>query len=206
MQFATPQSAREAMTAALLSDAPEVRVQALLKQGVLQGYDGSAPTMLCGLDRVPRTMLCRWWGFFQRTHLPPRSVRVRFALEENFLRNIVSMQELYRLGPARTTEELERRLLRGLPFAYGDAVRSFAALDPAFAEEPALFDALCQRGGIWSREQLAVTGAELLNEGIPRRKIDGVLDALLRTVSRSPELNTWPVLTALARQMARFLH
>lgn len=49
--------------------------------------------------------------------------------------------------------------------------------------------------------RLAVTEEELLAEGIPLRRLAGVMARLRRMVRQAPQLNNYPTLTALARQI-----
>lgn len=50
-------------------------------------------------------------------------------------------------------------------------------------------------------EQLRITDAELLAEGIPLKKLEDVRRCLLQAVNDSPELNVWPTLVEMARSL-----
>ena len=205
MQFATPQAARAALNNSLTDEAPSAVIRQLLAEHALQPFGISEPFTTAPLDLVPQGLLCRWWAFLHLAGMGPIQAAGSFDLGGSFLTDLIRMQGLYKNGPSQDQQQLKQRIAGGLPFDYGDAARTFTVVDQRFAAEEELFYSLLRSREAYTKQQLAITGPELLVEGVPRRRLAQVENALLKTVIRQPELNSYPTLAALAKELVHIL-
>ncbi len=169
------------------------------------GFSGEAlrtdPNALAPLDAVPDNLLCRWWALFKLTKSDAYRAGRVFDFGRSFVKDFARMDALYAAGCPADTHALKRLLMEPVPFSFADAAETFAAVSPAFASLPALYRALEKSGEPYRKEQLAVTPAELLVEGIPGRKIGAVQQCLLKAVVDTPALNVYPTLAQMAKQL-----
>lgn len=160
---------------------------------------------LLPLDAVPAVPLLRWWALLRLTGSDPRRVAKIFDFGRGFQRDYARLAGLFAMGMPADRHTLKLRLMEGVPFAMEDAALAFAALEPAFAGLPELYRQLTESGEPYRKEDLRITPAELLTEGVPARKIGAVQKCLLKAVVDSPELNVWPTLAQMAKALAKLM-
>lgn len=157
---------------------------------------------LAPLDAVPESILCRWWTLAQLTGADARKMAKIFDFGKSFVRDFSRLDVWHTDGMPADGHTLKLRLMESLPFPELDLVETMAALDARFAELPSLYARLQRSGEPYHKEQLRITPAELLVEGVPGRKISEVQRCLLKAVVDTPALNVYPTLAQLAREMA----
>ena len=173
------------------------------------GLSGEAlrenPSALAPLDAVPDNLLCRWWALLRLSRSDAYRAGKVFDFGRSFVRDFARMDALYAAGCPADRHALKRTLMEPVPFSFADAADTLAAVDAAFAPLPALYRELQASGEPYRKEQLAVTPAELLVEGIPNRQIGAVQQCLLKAVIDTPALNVYPTLAQLAKSLRPML-
>lgn len=160
---------------------------------------------LLALDAVPAVPLLRWWALLRLTCSNPYRAAKIFDFGKGFQRDYARLSALFAEGMPADRHALKLWLMRGLPLGAADVAAAFAAVEPGFAGLPALYRQLEESGEPYRKEQLRITAAELLTEGVPARKIGAVQKCLLKAVIDSPELNVWPTLAQMARALAKLM-
>jgi tRNA nucleotidyltransferase (CCA-adding enzyme) len=161
----------------------------------------AAPNALGPLDAVPGSMLCRWWALLHLTGSDAHKCAQVFDFGRSFVRDFARMDTLYDAGCPADRHALKLALMDPPPFSFADAADTFAAINPAFAPLPALYESLCKSGEPYRIAQLAITAPELMVEGVPGRRIGRVQQCLLKAVIDTPEMNVYPMLAQMARSL-----
>ena len=126
-------------------------------------------------------------------------------LGQTFCQDYARLDELFRAGPPADRLALKRCLAEGAPLPAEEMAALFSLLAPGWEPIVALYRELLDSREPFSPDQLAVTQAELMAEGVSARKAGKVLSMLLKVVVEQPELNVAPVLLQLGRSLARFI-
>ena len=127
----------------------------------------------------------------------------KFKMPPALVKGLSVYDSLRRTSPPKTKRDL-KLLLAPLPrFDFAAAANTFAVFDKRWQGTSALYEQLEASGEPYRMKQLAVTAPELLQAGIPKRKISGVMPKLLTAVCKAPEINTYPALCALAKTLTR---
>jgi hypothetical protein len=199
------------MAGVLASDAPEA-LAPLLAEGKLAAYGFAAPAAaeaehapreldaLAPLSQIPPVPLLRWWGLLHLADAFLPRVQRAFGWDALFARRLEQLDAWYSGGMPADRDALKDRLQAQLPVAAEDAFAAFAAIAPEFAALPEAYAALLASGEPFRLQDVRISDAELMLEGVPRHKLKAVRQALLEAVLHAPELNVWPTLAALARK------
>jgi hypothetical protein len=200
------------MAGVLASDTPQA-LAPLLAEGKLAAYGFAAPAgsenaprdlaALEPLSKVPPVPLLRWWALMHRTDAFWPRVRRAFGWDALFEKRLAQLDAWYNGGMPPDRDALKDRLQAQLPVPAEDAFAAFAALAPEFATLPEAYAALLASGEPFRPQDVRISDAELMLEGVPRHKLNAVRQALLEAVLHAPELNVWPTLAALARKTKR---
>lgn len=158
---------------------------------------------LTALDAVPADLLCRWWALLHLTGADPKQAAEIFDFGRNFMRDYARLDALYAAGCPQDIHSLKLLLMEGAPCTAGQACETFAALDEAWADVPALFAALEASGEPYMKAHLRITPAEMLVLGVPNRKIGNIQKALLKAVIDTPALNVYPTLAQMAKGLKK---
>lgn len=157
--------------------------------------------VLLPLNAVPAVPLLRWWALLRLTGAFVPRVKAAFGWDELLVRRLEQLDVWYCAGMPQTCGELKRRLQQALPVDAAAAFAAFAALAPDYAALPAAYADLLASGEPFRESDLRITDAELMTEGVPRRRLARVRRCLLEAVLDAPELNVWPVLAQMARSL-----
>jgi hypothetical protein len=195
------------MAGVLVSETPQA-LAPLLADGQLAAYGFAAsaesentPQALAPLAQIPPVPLLRWWALLHLTDAFLPRVRRAFGWDALFEKRLAQLDAWYNGGMPPTRDALKDRLQAQLPVAAEDAFAAFAAIAPDFAALPEEYAALLASGEPFRPQDVRISDAELMLEGVPRHKLNAVRQALLEAVLHAPELNVWPSLAALAREM-----
>jgi hypothetical protein len=201
------------MAGVLASDTPQA-LRPLLAEGKLAAYGFAAPAAagsenapqeLAPLSQIPPVPLLRWWALLHLTDAFLPRVRRAFGWDALFEKRLAQLDAWYSGGMPADRDALKDRLQAQLPVAAEDAFAAFAALAPEFAALPGAYAALLASGEPFRPQDVRISDAELMLEGVPRRKLEAVRQALLEAVLHAPEMNVWPTLAALARAARRIV-
>jgi hypothetical protein len=199
------------MAGVLASDTPQA-LRPLLAEGRLAAYGFAAPAAaeaentpqepdaLAPLSQIPAVPLLRWWALLHLTGAFLPRVRRAFGWDTLFEKRLAQLDAWYSGGMPADRDALKDRLQAQLPVAAEDAFAAFAAIAPEFAALPEAYAALLASGEPFRLQDVRISDAELMLEGVPRHKLKAVRQALLEAVLHAPELNVWPTLAALARK------
>jgi hypothetical protein len=199
------------MAGVLASDTPQA-LAPLLAEGKLAAYGFAAlaepgnapdPAPLAPLANVPPVPLLRWWALLHLTDAFLPRVRRAFGWDALFEMRLAQLDAWYNGGMPPDRDALKDRLQAQLPVEAADAFAAFAAVAPQFAALPQAYAALLDSGEPFRPQNVRISDAELMLEGVPRHKLNAVRQALLEAVLHAPELNVWPTLAALAREIKR---
>lgn len=196
---------RDELNCALTGARPSA-LEPLLAAGALEPFGLCPPQRPLGpLDTTPPGLLCRWWAFLQLAGVPRAAAAAHMQFGQSFLADLARLDGLFEAGPPRDRLALKLQLADGLPLGYAVLAAAFTAVDPAFAPAAGLYAELVKSGEPCRPDQLAITEAGLLAEGVRAKRLRETHRQLLRAVLRQPGLNTYPTLAGLARQLQRFL-
>ncbi len=163
------------------------------------------PEQLAVLDRIPNTMLCRWWAFLRLTGADTQAAAKVFDFGRGFVRDMARLDALYAAGCPQDIHALKLLLMEQPPFPPEDAFAAFAAMDSGFAKLPQMYQDLLVSREPYQKQHLRITPAELLVEGIPGRKIGKVQECLVKAVVDTPSLNVYPTLAQMAKGLKKVL-
>lgn len=202
---ADPRALRDELNLALTGPCPQA-LAPLVQAGALKGL-GIAPRCAClhPLAQAPDSLLGRWWLFLRLCEADAAQALRRTQPGQSFCRDFERLENLFQAGAPADRPALKRALTGGAPLPVGEMAALFALADPAWARVEPLYQELLVSGEPFLPDQLAVTAAGLIGEGVPARKADRVLAVLLQLVVEQPQLNSWPVLAQLGRSLARYL-
>jgi hypothetical protein len=195
----------------LASDTPQA-LAPLLAEGKLAAYGFAAlaepgnapdPDALAPLANVPPVPLLRWWALLHLTDAFLPRVWRAFGWDALFETRLAQLDAWHNGGMPPDRDALKDRLQAQLPVEAADAFAAFAAVAPQFAALPQAYAALLDSGEPFRPQDVRISDAELMLEGVPRHKLNAVRQALLEAVLHAPELNVWPTLAALARETKR---
>lgn len=187
----------------LLSPMPQV-LGSIIANGGLKKYGFTFAPSLEALAQVPPMLLCRWWALVSLCGAHVQTVAGAFGFARRFEKDLAECTRLYRLGPSKSKVELKMKL-RTTMLNYEPVAAMFAALTPSFVGEPAMFAAVRAGQEPYHLAQLAIDGEMLRQEGISGKKCGRILDELLKTVIKEPELNQSMVLVGLAKGLKELL-
>ena len=202
MQYATPRQARGALNQVLSGCACGAQLRQMVQQGALEPFGVASALDVSMMDRVPDSLLCRWWALIHQAGMGPMEAGGRFGLGAALITDLVRVQSLYQMGPARDLAPLERQLCAELPFDCGEVLGTFAAVDPDYAAQPQLYRRLLL--GASGDCRLAITTDQLLAAGVPECRLPRALNGLCRAVAREPKLNEPAALAALVQTMQQY--
>lgn len=187
----------------LLSDGPQV-LGGVIAKGGLAPYGFEFAPAMASLSNVPRNLLCRWWALIALCGADPNKVIKSLGFSTRMACELETCTRLYRMGPAANAVELKQKLSRA-SIDYAPVAATFAAVSPTFAAEPAMFALICANKEPYRLKDLAVNGDMLRYEGINGEKCGRILNELLLSVIKNPELNQTPILLGLARGLRKIL-
>lgn len=194
---------RQEMDKILLSGGPQV-LGPFIAKGGLGAYGIHSTPVLLPLGQVPARLPYRWWGLFLLCGADSQIAGAAFGFSRSDLALFEELDRLYRLGPSADKTYLKQKLSIAR-LDYAPAAATFAALDEAFAGEPALYEEIVQSGEPFRLEHLAVGGDTLRLEGLQGPRCGRMLNELLAAVIKTPSLNTVPVLLGMARALKPLL-
>lgn len=199
------QRVRDELNRALTGQTPAA-LAPLVAGGGLASF-GIGPSSVClgFLGQVPGSLLCRWWALLHATGSDAALAARVFGFGRSFQADYGRLDALYSAGAPQGLLPLKRSLAKGTPFDYRDIAETFAALDARWSGAAGLYTQLLQSREPYKKEQLAVTSAQLMAEGVPPRKLGAVQAMLLKAVVEQPALNEWPTLVQMARSLCRFV-
>lgn len=201
---ADPLAVRDELNRALTGPCPQA-LAPLVQAGGLRGVGIRGCACLHPLAQAPAGLLSRWWLFLRLCGADAEQAARRMKLGQSFCQDYARLDELFRAGPPADRLTLKRRLAEGAPLPGEEMAALFGLLAPGWDQVAVLYRELLASGEPFGTDQLAVTQAELMAEGVSARKAGKVLFLLLKVVVEQPELNVAPVLLQLGRSLARFL-
>lgn len=176
-----------------------------LAQGCFTSYglkSTALPADFCArLETVPAVPLVRWWALLRLTDAFAPRVADAFDWDVVFLERLEALDHWFCCGMPATRNELKHRLQTPLPVEPETAFAAYAALSDAFTTLPAEYAALLESGEPFRPQDLRITDAELLCEGVPQYKLDTVRQCLLQAVLDAPALNVWTTLAQMAHKL-----
>ena len=201
---ADPLAVRDELNRALTGLCPQA-LAPLVQAGGLRGVGIRGCACLHPLAQAPSGLLSRWWLFLRLCGADAEQAARRMKLGQTFSQDYARLDELFRAGPPADRLALKRCLAEGAPLPAEEMAALFSLLAPGWEPIVALYRELLDSRQPFSPDQLAVTQAELMAEGVSARKAGKVLSMLLKVVVEQPELNVAPVLLQLGRSLARFI-
>ncbi len=187
----------------LMGEKPQV-LCGIIASGGLSAYGFHFAPSLEALASVPQNLLCRWWALIAMCGAQPQAVGKAFGFSRGMVERLNTCFALYRKGPCQSTVQLKMKM-SGTKLDYELIARTFAAVSPPYAAEPAFFASVCANGEPYRLSELAINGDILRQEGITGEKCGLVLNALLRLVIKNPKLNEESVLRKIARNIWEIL-
>lgn len=172
---------------------------------VLHGEQAAGGNPLLPLDEVPAVPLLRWWALARLCGCGLYQMETVLGLSKAFARDANRLDGLAAAGMPADRTALKHRLMDPPPADEEAVVLTLAAVEPAFEELPGLYAGLQASGEPYRKEQLRITPAELLTEGVPAKKIGAVQRCLLQAVIDTPELNVWPTLAQMAKGLKKLV-
>lgn len=198
-----PEKVFAAVDGILLSQHPET-LAPLIASGGLEAFGiKEIRGCLSTLNDVPARQVTRWWALAHICKAKCNTICKTLNTPPTLTTGLTVYEKLWHTSPPKATRDL-KLLLAPLPrFDFGAAADTFAVFDSRWQGGGALYAQLEASGEPYRMKQLAVTAPELLQIGIPRRKIAGVMPKLLTAVCKAPTVNTYPALCALAKTLTR---
>ncbi len=161
-------------------------------------------TTLAPLAAVPCGMLLRWWAFLTLVGADKKYFCAHLGFSQSFYRELVQLDAWFAAPADRIT--LKRRVAKPLPASMEDILQTFAALDDRFAADRDAWQQVLAAGEPCTAADLAITGRELLAQGLHGPALGKRLDLLLEAVLAEPSLNTPATLLALSKALDGIKH
>ncbi len=198
--LATPQAGRELDGRPMV--APTQAQSRTGKQKACRGEQCSpasdAQNPLLALDKVPESLLCRWWALLHLTQSNAQKAAKVFSFGKSFVKDFAKLDELFAAGMPADLHALKLTLSAGLAIPFLDVAETFAAIDSRFAQLPLLYRALVASGEPYLKEHLEITPTALMAMGVQGKKLGEVQRCLLKSVIDTPSLNNQQMLVELA--------
>ncbi len=190
------------LQAALLGRAPAA-MDAFIRAGGLTPLGLHCPQddtfTLAALNHVPCSMLLRWWAFLTLTYNDKKVFCGKMGFSQSFYRALIQLDAWFCTPADRMT--IKRRASQPLPAPMTDILQAFAALDDRFAADQTIWaDVLANEEPV-TTAQLAVTGRDLLAQGLHGPAVGKRLSLLLDAVLAEPQLNKPATLLALSQAL-----
>ncbi len=205
LSYVSAPRVRAEMNKTLLGQKPSILAPFIIKGGLENfGFEDAEITeqnALEALDKVPSSLLCRWWALLHIVKANTFKVATVFDFGKTFAKDFAKMTELYNSGMPSDINALKKLLCGGLAFPFLDVAETFAALDSNFKELPTLYRALKQSGEPYLKENLLITPTELLQLGFKGKKLGEVQRCLLQSVIDTPSYNTKQMLLKFASEL-----
>lgn len=187
---------------ALLMNADEEKVAALLQDGAFADFGLYALKRPLPLTKIPPRMLLRWWALFYACGADVVDTAQLLGFSGCFAADMLRLVQVFSCPP-KDMRAVKILLKDKLPEDVGETFCAFAAMDDRWQPAPALWNALRQTTEAYTDEQLALPKSAMGAFGVAPNRQAKVRALLLDAVIRAPELNRFDTLGALAAQFAR---